>query len=97
MRHRPTRLSTALDPLFLGCLDAVRTFLYATRIDRDTSHHAISALPPLYRRDYASLAGLGGYLLHYFVLCENSLSTFLQWRMTAIASSGLFTMPSVWK
>ena len=67
MRHRPTRLSTALDPLFLGCLDAVRTFLYATRIDRDTSHHAISALPPLYRRDYASLAGLGGYLPHYFV------------------------------
>ena len=66
MRHRPTRLSTALDPLFLGCLDAVRTFLYATRIDRDTSHHAISALPPLYRRDYASLAGLGGYLPHYF-------------------------------
>ena len=66
MRHRPTRLSTALDPLFLGCLDAVRTFLYATRIDRDTSHHAISALPPLYRRDYASLAGLGGYLPYYF-------------------------------
>ena len=46
-RHRPTRLSTAPDPLILGCLDAARPFLYATRIDRDTSHHAISALPPL--------------------------------------------------
>ena len=46
MRHRPTRLSTAPDPLFLGCLDAARTFLYATRIDRDTSHSHQRRPPP---------------------------------------------------
>ena len=64
-RHRPTRLSTAPDFLFQGCSDRRPYRRVRSRVDRDTSHFRQRRPPPPFRRDHASLAGLGEYLHTY--------------------------------